>query len=231
MGRASRRKRKRRNLRRRERRRKRELALAAPQTGPGEMSLELEVGKLEVVLGHDGFMRGHPEPVIAVAAYQLRGDALELVSRSLTHYAMTDPAPRWLVPREAAKVERHRVDGEQPLLVLVVAMEEDDKDHVVQLYSELMHVHDLVVWDMGLGDAVPLSLADLPAGRTEMFAGQVGLRTSSGPPIDWATRDDYVGSAAFWLRPRKKMRRQVDCHLESRDGRNQWTVRVGVGLR
>jgi hypothetical protein len=162
--------------------------------------------------------------------YQLRGGALDLVSRSLVHYDMTEPAPRWLIPREPLTPELHRISTAEPLLLLVVAMEEDAKDHIKQLYAELMHVHDLVVWDMGQGDAVPVSLADLPSARTEMFAGQVGLRTSSGPPIDWSTRDDYIGSAAFWLKPRQ-MRRQVACHLESRDGRNQWTVRVKVSLR
>jgi hypothetical protein len=196
----------------------------------------IELTALELASGHDGLLRGMPEPVVLLGAFLLTDGQARSLGRVLVR--TNQPAGRFptvVTPTaQAALLGRGRAASGASgarIAVLAIALEEDSGKDVERVYAHLENGKALRVW--ALDDAVPhvTTLAELGASAPSEppIAPRVGVLDEGADLRDLCKDDEMVGAALFLI----GVNRQEEgfrLHFVSSDRKNDWTAIVGVSV-
>lgn len=243
MGRRSRRKRKRSKNQRRKDDRYGDGTLWPPEPPPPpprgapatrKFRVRVEVDELEVAKGHDGLLRGMPEPVVVVAAWLVDALGALLVGRSTVRFQTPTTFPCALpVPEKTRLDARLRGDEGSVVLVLACGVEEDNGRGVQEAYAAMERSAELaLMWSEG----------DHPhGGPLDEFARSAssGLRSPRPVEVELDRRalqehvagDDWIAAAACVAPCSEPGRRTLRFPLRADDGKNDWTLCASVTVK
>lgn len=189
----------------------------------------LRLDSLEIARGHDGLLRGAPEPVILLALFGCRPGAARLLDRRVVHVRPPRVMPCTLRPMESVMMAPMLAADETHALIVAVGIERDGGRDVERIFGALEHCERLSAWCPAEHDPSPRHIEEVAAtsaGRTLRAALLV-----DGTPIEDGTSDDVVGASLTSLDATAPTRRDARFALVSADGRNDWTALARVGLR
>lgn len=188
--------------------------------------------QLEVAKGHDGWLRGAPEPALTLGLYRIDDEEVRLLGRFLYRFERPSSIPAKVAPREPSKEwVVQRLAKTTRLALLVLAAEEDNGRGLQHLYAELEHGASVLAWTESGEAAEPLHLheltvaAKLPPAR----AHRVHLMFEDRDPSVRLAGDDWVDANILWTANLPGSRR-YRLHFVSPDGRNDWTAELDLVL-
>lgn len=215
---------------RRKRKRKRRgnksqaLVLASRQ----HYKLRLRPGELELARGHDGLLRGYPEPVFLVAVYDVRAaKRCQLLARAAFRYDKVTELPGLVQPRDGGGVAGLRVAGEVAVVVLAIAVEQDSSRDIQKLYVQLEQPDAIVAWPT---TGVPETIEQLAESLPREDPTAVEIKLGGRYPSEWFRSDDFISAAAACATISRHRPRDFDFPARSADGRNDWRARVSLRL-
>lgn len=156
-------------------------------------SLELKLEGLDMAFGHDGFLRGAPEPVVLLGVYAVAGNTAALLSRELVSFAATSQFPSF-VPGNL--LGSYKVANAERFVVLVAALEEDAGRDIQRVYAALESAAELHVWSHDHSPPEPHLLHELRAHKDWGFPQRCELEDDGGPFSASCKRDKWVGASA-----------------------------------
>jgi hypothetical protein len=186
--------------------------------------------QLEMARGHDGLLRGGPEPVIVVGVYMFDGVSVRMLGRTVQRFVAGHAFPTTLEPEPAQYIRRQiQFDGSLRFLVLVLAVEEDGGKDVGRLYGMLERHHQLALWPKDGSDLNPRDLTSL-AQDEDVWTEPTPVHVlDDGRTVGPLESDDWVGACLFLVDGANEDRSSLyRAHLLSRDRRNDWTAMVEV---
>jgi hypothetical protein len=199
---------------------------------PSELSFFGDVACLEIARGHDGFLRGDPEPVLILAVYLVDGVATRLIGRSLHRFRAHSPFPSQATvdrPALPSCSVRPREHGSLRWVVLAIALEEDGCRDVQRMFGAVEHHRTLSVWVPDSAEPDPVSVATLAETNALSAPREVDLLVDGHSAAATCTSDKWIGSVCWWLEGRGSgLRSRFRLPFLSADGRNDWTAIVDV---
>jgi hypothetical protein len=200
------------------------------------MTLDLsfcgDITCLEIARGHDGFLRGDPEPVLIFAAYLTDGRNTHVVGRTLHRFRAHRPFPSEAtvdqpkLPSCAARFGEH---ASPRWVVVAIALEEDGGIDVQRLFGAVEHHKSLAIWARDTAEPDPLSLAMLPATEAWHVPREVELMVDGLQVGATCRSDKWIGAVSWWMQGRGDgQRSRFRLPFVSADGRNDWTAIVDV---
>jgi hypothetical protein len=183
--------------------------------------VRLEVEGLEVAKGHDGFLRGKPEPVLVCGLFDLLSERASLIARGIGRFTRPKEFPSTVTLSQPTLLEgkRHR-SGAHPLALVVMAMEEDNGGDIQDAYAMLQAHRELHVLETSC-EPVALDIAELLRHPDHWLLPRHVDLLVDGHHFDQNCRKDkWISAAAFVIQKRAPHR----VHLASTDGKNDWTA-------
>jgi len=186
----------------------------------------LTLQTLEVARGHDGFLRGKPEPTLLVAAYRTNGSLpASLVGRTLLRARLESDMPCTVeLGRHELKYDA-RFGISERLLVLAFAVEENNGDGVAALYAALETPERLLLYTTNESVPSPLSLEDWAkreCGAPSSPAVEVLLAGEAPETITGS--DQFIAASAFSVLAHARSDEGWRLPFLARDERNDWTL-------
>lgn len=187
---------------------------------------------LELAKGHDGFLRGKPEPVIILGIYFAESGHIRLLSREIMHFEVPGRFPA-TVERLPAMLPARRYAHKEGahMMLLALAVEEDSGRDIPDLYAALERVGGLDIWRIDHALHEPLHLHELPVENLDWHRSHRVRVLLDGVDLGQACRkDDWVAAALAVVAtdPSGNITRRL--HFVSGDLRNDWTAQVRVVL-
>jgi len=187
---------------------------------------------LEITRGHDGLLRGKPEPALLFGVYRVVTSTASLVGRLLRRISVTS-APPCVLPVEGAELRYETRPREaERFAVVALAVEEDSGDGVTALYGSLEAPETFALWSLAETVPEPRGLAAWVAGASEPpDATRVQLLVSERHAREVSVADDFVSACALSVVADGRQDEIWRMPFADESGRNQWTatVRVRVG--
>jgi hypothetical protein len=187
--------------------------------------VRIDLEALEIAQGHDGFLRGEPEPVIVVGLYSRLAGKTTVIARGVVRFARPDRIPT-SVPPDAARCAEHELKAErhvapsEEFFAILCALEEDNGAGVRRAY-ELLGDPETLLCYRSEGEPDPVSIA-LPS-PLGIASGAFAIELLAGdrPVAEEVKGDDWVGSAfvaleSAWSSHRPRFRSE----------KNDWTALV-----
>ena len=197
---------------------------------PRRPRFRLSLERLELAAGHDGLLRGAPEPCLLIGLFQLRAEGPALIGRCL-HEVGTIHAPLPLamtVGQELLDLPLPRSGDTLPGMALIsLLLEKDSGADIARLYTDLGTPARLAVVQEALAvpDTLPLGeLLRLPA-TAPPHAEPIQLLYEERAVADEVRRDDWVGAALIRIDPPQgRASHEWQIRARSADRRNDWTL-------
>jgi len=185
---------------------------------------------LEIAKGHDGLLRGAPEPVIVLAAYMLETGNARLVARALHRVEVPKEFPCRVEPRgEDLLTAYYTPATPSAILVLGLALEEDSGDGVRDVFAALEDANSLSVWPQFFDVPAPLELAELLAVKSSWQQSQrIDVMRGSGYLSERCVGDKWIGACAMVTPLEHRRSDRVRMHFVSADERNDWSAELAV---
>ena len=185
---------------------------------------------LEVARGHDGFLRGKPEPTLLVAAYRTNGpQPASLVGRLLVRAQLKSAIPCCVDLGEQELHYSARFALTERIALLALAVEENSGKGVEALYAATEAPDQILVYDAPEAEPVPRSLDEWA--RSE-------YRAPSAPPVEVLLggeclaevegSDEYIAACAFSVSTQTRSEEVWRLPFIARDRRNDWTLVLRV---
>jgi hypothetical protein len=195
--------------------------------------LRLSLETLEIVRGHDGLLRGKPEPVLLVAIYRTNAATPAFVAgRTLVRVKLKGALPANVTLKNCDLRYDARFATTERLVVLVVAAEEDSGSGVERISAALESPESLLLYALLDAEPAPEPLdawacvgcAAPTAIRVEVLAGAETSRTLS-------QEGEYVAACAFNLGATERQDEIWRLPFADRESRNEWvlSLRMRVG--
>lgn len=182
---------------------------------------------LEVARGNDGWLRGHPEPVLLLAAGRLGPKGPLLESRHIARFPTPEVIPTTALPLDQLRLTADHRGARSTFFLFALALEHDSGDDIARLYGALESPERWGLVPHG-SDPEPFDLA-------EACSRLGGAVTRVEPMLDGehlALEDDDIVGSAFLSAPTHESRRStVRFHFLSADEKNDWTARVVLTVR
>jgi hypothetical protein len=181
---------------------------------------------LEVTRGHDGFLRGKPEPALLVAAYRTDGGhPASLVGRVLLRAQVKSSMP-CSVELGAREIRYEaRFAPTERLLVLVLSVEENSGDGVAALYASFEKPAQLLIYNAGESVPSPLSLEEWAKRECRAPAAHAIEVLRDGQSLDKiADSDQFIAASAFSIGAGARSNEDWRMPFVARDERNDWTL-------
>jgi len=186
----------------------------------------LTLQTLEVARGHDGFLRGKPEPALLVAAYRTNGSLpASLVGRMLLRARLERdmPCAVELGPRELKYDARFEIA--ERLLVLAFAVEENSGDGVAALYAAFETPAQLLLYTASESVPSPLSLEEWAKRECRAPAAHAVEALLGGESLEKsADSDQFIAASAFSVAAHARSDEGWRLPFVGRDERNDWTL-------
>ncbi len=199
--------------------------------GPPEprRTLHVQIESLEVTRGHDGFLRGKPEPVMMLAAYRAQPSAASLVGRVLLKPRLVrDPPCKLVLEGVELRYDTHPRELER-FVLLALAVEQDSGEGVTALYESLEAAQDLALWSMGEDVPAPRALGEWsPATIAAPDAQPIELLVATRHAREVSESDDYISACALALPVGERHDELWRLPFADSDGGNDWTATLRV---
>ena len=192
--------------------------------------MEARLHSVRIDRGHDGFLRGRPEPVLVVAGIAVGGATAVTLDTTCQPLRVKQGAPCRIEPRDPVSLLSVKASGATRMVLLALAFERDSGAEVDRLSRALSAPDD---WTIRAGDstmAAPFRLGELclfpphtpPDGQQVRvsYRGQDLARRCVDD--DWVGASMVVLSATPWPSSRWALR------FVSDDGRNDWLAEVSI---
>ncbi|NUQ76157.1 MAG: hypothetical protein HUU21_21675 [Polyangiaceae bacterium] len=220
------------------------LASPEPRERIHSFRLRMELFALELAAGHDGLLRGMPEPVILLGAFLLANARALPLGRSLVR--LNQPSGRFpttVTPPEPAVLRaKGRATASARIAVLAIAVEEDAGDDVARIYGHLAEGKNVRVWNHEDAVPAPAALSELLAGPDSHVppivapallphpvASRVGVVVDGADLRDLCQADELVGASLFLI-PTTRQEEGYRVHFTSSDKKNDWTALISVSV-
>jgi hypothetical protein len=193
--------------------------------------LVVRLKAVEITLGHDGYLRGHPEPTLLVFAYAVTIDRSYMLGRALRRLDVTGSYPCEAVIAEQLLFRAEILSGVQRIALLCLALEEDSGRDIELLYARLAHAETLQLWDACVPVPQPRAIAELGDAQPSSppVASRVQLMHGGEDVASLCRRDDWIDAAVVVWDPAQPTHRHWRCPLVSANGRNDWTAHLEIG--
>ncbi|HZF54531.1 MAG TPA: hypothetical protein VE093_38050 [Polyangiaceae bacterium] len=218
--------------------------VSAPREHIHTFRLRMELTSLELASGHDGLLRGMPEPVVLLGAFLLASGRALPLGRCLVR--LSSPSGRFpttVTPPEPAVLRaKGRAISSARIAVLALAVEEDDGGDVERIYAHLAEAKNVRVWDLEESVPSPASLAELlsgpeahglPVAATPLLphpvVTRVGVVVDGADLRDVCKEDELVGAGLFLIST-TRLEEAVRVHFTSGDQKNDWTAALSVSV-
>jgi hypothetical protein len=195
--------------------------------------LSLDLLQVEIARGHDGLLRGKPEPVLVVGVYLAPKTGVRLVKREIVRLPNPPVMPGNVQP-DARRLARIRMgDADRgPVCIVVLGVEEDNGDDVARLYAALERPDAFAFWSERAGLEAPGHIAELFAAGEQIAHPRPMATWLDGHHIaDTCQGDDWVGASVVVLPGEGRVHTDMRFHLVSADKKNDWTARARVRFR
>lgn len=188
-----------------------------------------KVEKLELARGHDGFLRGGPDPVLLLGVYGVFGSTVRLLGRSLHRFASRTKFPTEIAP-DAPAIPAFAIEAEGfHFLVLAVALEEDGGRDVQRLFGAFEHVALLSVWSPERSEVDPIALAAFPVDVEHTVPTTVEMVIDGEQASSSCKSDKWIGAVCWSLLPRAPAGLATyRLPFLAPDRRNDWTAVLNV---
>ncbi len=204
----------------------RQRPAAAADSDTPRRTLRLTVETLEVARGHDGFLRGKPEPALLIGAYRTNGASpVSLVGRLLVRAELKSDMPCSVDLGEQELHYDARFAVTERIVVLAFAVEEDSGEGVQALYTALETPAQILLYN-GL-DSVPAPRSLSDWAREECAAPAapaVEVLLASANLEELAGSDEYIAASAFSVSTQARTDEVWRLPFVARDERNDWTL-------
>jgi hypothetical protein len=186
----------------------------------------LTLQTLEVARGHDGFLRGKPEPVLLVAAYRTNGSSpASLVGRLLLRARITTDMPCSVELGERELRYDARFALAERLLLLVFSVEENGGDGVAALYAAFENPGRLLLYAASESVPSPLSLEEWATRESRAPAAPAVEVLLAGESLEkLAHSDQFIAASAFSVPAHARCDEAWRLQFVGRDERNDWTL-------
>jgi hypothetical protein len=193
------------------------------------------VDKLEIARGHDGILRGPPDPVLAIAVYVGDAATFRLLGRSLHKFHPRDSFPASVPPdREALPTGAIDVETGFRYVALAVALEEDGGVDVQRVFGALEHHRMLSVWAPHGAEPEPFSLSTLPETPEWGVPVEIDLCIDGVSLSSSCASDKLIGAVCWTMSPRAELPTSAyraslyRLPFLSADRKNDWTALVAI---
>lgn len=220
------------------------LASSEPRERIHSFRLRMELTALELASGHDGLLRGMPEPVILLGVFLLANARALPLGRCLVR--LNQPVGRFPTtvtpPQPAVLRAKGRASASARIAVLAIAVEEDAGKDVERIYTHLAEGKNVRLWNLEdtvpspaalaelvQGPEAPGSLAASPAPVPHPVAVRVGVVADGADLRDLCKEDDLVGASLFVI-PTTRQEEGFRVHFTSGDKQNDWTALISVSV-
>jgi hypothetical protein len=194
--------------------------------------LIVSVESLEISRGHDGLLRGKPEPVLLLAIYRIAEAGAAMLVGRLLRRMRVEQAPPCVLELSGAELRYDtRLRGNERFALLLLAVEEDDGDGVAALHARLEMPETLALWSSSEAVPAPCGLRDWGGvASTAPAAEPVELLIDAVHARELGAGDDFVAACACCISARDRQDELWRMPLADADARNQWTATVRVRL-
>lgn len=199
--------------------------------GGKRVTFDLRVTDVEIEKGHDGLLRGGPDPAICLALCSARAETLSCLGRALVRAkAKTMGGPERIVIDDAERVRvKFSVDQDVTMIVLMIALEEDNGRGVRAAFEMLGNPETMCVW-RGERDVLPVPLTALAAHGVPYLEPVPVDIGAEGEDKNAFAGDKWVGAGLMQARfEEHRFERTLRFPVRADDGKNAWTV--GLSLR
>lgn len=176
--------------------------------------------------GHDGLLRGKPEPALLVAAYRTNGALpASLVGRVLLRAQLVSEVPCTveLGGRELRYDARFAVN--ERILVLALAVEEDSGEGVQALYSAFETPRQFLLYGASESIPSPLGLDEWAQSECRAPSACSVEALFGGQNFDGiAGSDQFISACAFSVSTQASADEAWRLPFVARDARNDWTL-------
>ncbi|MBI5535787.1 MAG: hypothetical protein HY898_23920 [Deltaproteobacteria bacterium] len=193
----------------------------------------MEVRALEIAAGHDGFLRGKPDPALLIGAFFVTAAEPRVVKplgRMLVRFAPRGRLPLTVAPPlpSVLKARARGVDGDR-LVLLAIALEEDAGTDVARLFARLEDGARLRLWATDAPEPSPAGIGELVGGAASAppFATRVNVIDDSQDLRDGCKADELVGAGMVVIAPHRS-EDSYRVHFLADDRKNDWTAELVV---
>jgi len=181
---------------------------------------------LEVTRGHDGFLRGKPEPVLLVAAYRTNGVLpASLVSRLLLRARIEQDMPCRVELAQRELRYDARFADEERLLLLVFAVEENGGEGVASLYAAFENPGQLLIYDASEAIPNPRTLEEWAKSECSApCARPIEVLLAGSALAEVTDSDQFIAASAFSVFAQARSDEAWRLPFLARDARNDWTL-------
>jgi hypothetical protein len=186
------------------------------------------IDKLEIARGHDGFLRGGPDPVLIAAIYAAIAKEIRLVGRSLHKFESKTEFPTEVKPDvvELPSVVI-QADAAPRFLFLAIMLEEDGGKDVQRLYGAVEHQSMLSAWAMEQTEVDPAPLAAIATTPSFQSPTRVDLLLEGQPVANTCKSDKWIGAVCCALPARSPAGRSLyRFPFLAPNRKNDWTLIV-----
>jgi hypothetical protein len=185
------------------------------------------IDKLEIARGHDGFLRGGPDPVLIAGIYAATPKETRLVGRSLHKFESKTEFPTEV---KADKVELPSVVVQAEavtFLFLAIMVEEDGGKDVQRLYGAVEHQAMLSAWALEQSEVDPAPLGTIATNPTFQSPTRVDLLLEGQPVANTCKSDKWIGAVCCAMLARDPAARSLyRFPFLAPNRKNDWTLIV-----
>ena len=186
------------------------------------------IDKLEIARGHDGFLRGGPDPVLIAAIYAATAKEIRLVGRSLHKFESKTEFPTEVKPN-VVELPAVVIQAEAParFVFLAIMLEEDGGKDVQRLYGAVEHQSMLSAWAIEQPDVDPAPLATIAASAAFQSPTRVDLLLEGQHVANTCKSDKWIGAVCCALPARDPAARsRYRFPFLAPNRKNDWTLIV-----
>jgi len=192
----------------------------------------IEIHKLDIAKGHDGFLRGRPEPVVVFGVFLHAPSSLRLLDRKTCRFHRPHRFPGVASPQGALRFDL-LLDYETPAVIVCAgfAIEEDSGLDVAEMAAALDRWQRLRF--------EPVGDAPLPSGSLIEWADALlehdaprpfDVLIDNTPALERFRHDDWIACSLYAFSGQERRQSNRRMHFTSHDGRNDWSLTLGVRL-
>lgn len=180
--------------------------------------------------GHDGFLRGKPEPVLLFAAF---ADARRIgsVARRVLHVRGRYPVVCGVDDPNLFSGTVSR--GQSRIVVFGLGLEYDSGKDIAELCQAMAEPEPWKVWAADSALAAPFSLPELNLldPFTPPRATTMNVRLGRDNLADRCTEDDWVSGAAIVLDAQRPSCEDWEVAFSSADKKNHWVAKLRLRVQ